>query len=63
MEMNRPMIAVMANRHARIMYGPASPSTCTRPLTARAIPPVFCKAKANGSMPTISTRLCQWIAR
>ncbi|MNH31035.1 hypothetical protein D3C79_913640 [compost metagenome] len=63
LEMNRPITAVMANRQARMALGPASPSTLTRPVTARSIPPVFCRARAKGSIPTISTRLCQWMAR
>ncbi|MNV85195.1 hypothetical protein D3C71_1791300 [compost metagenome] len=63
LEMNRPITAVTANRQARMALGPAPPSTLTRPPTARSMPPVFCSAWAKGSMPTISTRLCQWMAR
>ncbi len=62
LEMNRPISAVSRNRQASSACGPASPSRPTRPEVARAMPPVFCSARANGSMPTISTRLCQWIA-
>ena len=44
LEINRPITAVRANSAAIRARGPASPSSCSRPLTARSIPPVFCRA-------------------
>ncbi|MNP74924.1 hypothetical protein D3C76_1718800 [compost metagenome] len=63
LEMNRPVTAVTRNRLASTAWGPALPSMPTSASTARAMPPVFCRARAKGSMPTISSRLGQWMAR
>ena len=63
LEMNRPSRAVMTKTPASTARGLASPSTSSSAAAARSVPPAFCSASENGIMPTISTRLCQWIER
>src|SRR5262249_38974531 len=58
---NSPSMAVTANSAARSPYGPTAPVIIVNPRAARSTPPVRCNARENGIMPTISTRLCQWI--
>jgi hypothetical protein len=63
LEINSPSRAVIAKRLARTTRGPAPPKAAIRASAARPTPPVRCRARENGSMPTIRTRLAQWIKR
>ena len=63
LEMNMPSNAVTAKIAASTTRGPASPTPRTSRSAANSTPPVRCSASENGSMPTISTRLGQWMQR
>ena len=59
LEINKPMSAVVKNKIAKITRGPVSPNKLSKASTAKSIPPVFCRARAKGNMPTIKIMLCQ----
>ena len=58
---NSPSSAVMAKRAASSPRGPTVSVIVPNQPAASSTPPVRCKARENGIMPTISTRLFQWI--
>ena len=62
-ETNRPMMAVSTKTPPSSTIGPASPSVVSRPSTTRSTPPVRSSASANGSIPTMSSSVGQWMAR
>ncbi|MNC13078.1 hypothetical protein D3C75_608100 [compost metagenome] len=61
LEIKSPMAAQSTNRLASMTRGPISPTAEISPPTMRSTPPVFCNARAKGSMPTIRIRVGQWM--
>ena len=59
LEMKSPTTAVNKNSTMSTAYMLHPCTSCNMPSTAKASPPVFCRAIENGIIPIIKIKLCQ----